>query len=60
LTFASNLNDGIQYYQELFNNLKEEFPGSKQQILEQLDEGRKTLKSLVQEIERLENNLASP
>ena len=60
LTFASNLNDGINYYQELFNNLKEEFPGSKQQILEQLDEGRKTLKSLVQEIESLEINLASP
>ena len=60
LTFASNLNDGIHYYQELFSNLKDEFQGSKQQILEQLDEGRKTLKSLVQEIESLETNLASP
>jgi hypothetical protein len=60
LTFASNLNDGIHYYQELFSNLKEEFQGSKQQILEQLDEGRKTLKSLVQEIESLETDLASP
>jgi hypothetical protein len=58
LTFASNLNDGIDYYQALFNNLKEEFSGSKQQILELLDEGRKTLISLVQEIESLENNLA--
>lgn len=58
LNFASNLNDGIDYYQALFNNLKEEFSGSKQQILELLDEGRKTLKSLVKEIESLENNLA--
>jgi hypothetical protein len=58
LTFAGNLNDGITYYQELFNNLKEEFPESKGQILCLLDEGRKTLKNLVQEIENLENNLA--
>ncbi|MGB5271371.1 hypothetical protein [Eudoraea sp.] len=58
LNFASNLNDGIDYYQTLFNNLKKEFSGSKQQILELLDEGRKTLKSLVKEIESLENNLA--
>ena len=60
LTFASNLNDGIHYYQELFSNLKDEFQGSKQQILEQLDEGRKTLKNLEQEIESLETNLTSP
>ncbi len=58
LNFASNLNDGIDYYQTLFNSLKKEFSGSKQQILELLDEGRKTLKSLVKEIESLENNLA--
>ena len=58
LNFASNLSDGIDYYQTLFNNLKDEFSGSKQQILELLDEGRKTLISLVQEIESLENNLA--
>ncbi|MGB5609499.1 hypothetical protein [Eudoraea sp.] len=58
LNFASNLNDGIDYYQTLFNSLKKEFSGSKQQILELLDEGRKTLKCLVKEIESLENNLA--
>jgi hypothetical protein len=60
LTFANNLKDGIHYYQELFNSLKEEFPGSKQQILGLLEEGSKTLNSLVQEIESLENNLATP
>lgn len=58
LTFAGNLNDGITYYQELFNNLKEEFSESKGQILCLLDEGEKTLRNLVQEIENLENNLA--
>ncbi|MGB5385410.1 MAG: hypothetical protein WBN20_01345 [Eudoraea sp.] len=60
LTFSSNLNDGIDYYQELFNNQKEEFSGSKQQILHQLDEGRDTLNSLLQGIESLDNKLATP
>ncbi|UCD62031.1 MAG: hypothetical protein JSV59_05565 [Flavobacteriaceae bacterium] len=59
LTFAGNLNDGIIYYQELFNNLKEEFSESKGQILCLLDEGGKILRNLVQEIENLENNLAT-
>ncbi|MGB5359790.1 MAG: hypothetical protein WBN27_07595, partial [Eudoraea sp.] len=60
LTFSSNLNDGIDYYQELFNNQKEEFSGSKQQILHQLDEGRDTLNSLLQGLESLDNKLATP
>jgi hypothetical protein len=59
LTFAGNLNDGIIYYQELFNNLKEEFSDSKRQILCLLDEGRKSLSNLAREIENLENNLAT-
>jgi hypothetical protein len=59
LTFAGNLNDGINYYQELFHKIKEVFPESKQQILHQLAEGRIILNNLVQEIESLENNLAT-
>jgi len=59
LKFAENLNDGITYYQELFNNLKKEFPESKAQILFLLEEGRKSLNNLIQEIESLENNLAT-
>ncbi len=58
LTFAANLNDGIAYYQQLFNNLKEEFPDAKGQILCLLDEGRKSLSNLAREIENLENNMA--
>lgn len=58
LTFAGNLNDGITYYQELFNNLKKEFPESKAEILFLLEEGRKSLNNLIQEIESRENNLA--
>ncbi|WP_019671037.1 hypothetical protein [Eudoraea adriatica] len=57
-TFAANLNDGIAYYQQLFNNLKEEFLDSKEQILCLLGEGRKSLSNLAREIENLENNLA--
>jgi hypothetical protein len=59
LTFAGNLNDGITYYQELFSNLKNEFTESKAQILFLLEEGRKSLNNLIQEIESLENNLAT-
>jgi hypothetical protein len=59
LTFAGNLNDGITYYQELFNNVKKEFQESKVQILFFLEEGRKSLNNLIQEIESLENNLAT-
>ncbi|NNL03506.1 MAG: hypothetical protein HKP39_14615 [Eudoraea sp.] len=58
LKFAENLNDGITYYQELFNNLKKEFTESKAQIMFLLEEGRKSLNNLIQEIESLENNLA--
>ncbi|WP_297696550.1 hypothetical protein [uncultured Eudoraea sp.] len=58
LTFAGNLHDGITYYQELFNNLKKEFTESKAQILFLLEEGRKSLNNLIQQIESLENNLA--
>jgi len=60
LTFAGNLNDGINYYQELFHKIEEVFPESKQQILHQLDEGRKILNNLVQEIESLDNSLLTP
>ena len=59
LTFAGNLNDGITYYQELFSNLKKEFTESKAQILFLFEEGRKSLNNLIQEIESLENNLAT-
>ena len=59
LKFAENLNDGITYYQELFNNLKKEFTESKAQIMFLLEEGRKSLNNLIQEIESLENNLAT-
>lgn len=59
LKFAENLNDGITYYQELFNNLKKEFSESKAQILFLLEEGRKSLNNLIKEIESLENNLAT-
>lgn len=60
LTFAGNLNDGINYYQELFHKIEDVFRESKQQILHQLDEGRKILNSLVQEIESLDNSLLAP
>lgn len=59
LKFAENLNDGITYYKELFNNLKKVFSESITQILFLLEEGRKSLTNLIKEIESLENNLAT-
>lgn len=57
-TFASNLKEGIAYYQTLFNNSKE-LSDTKKQILQQLVEGNKILNGLVQQIESLENNLTT-
>ena len=45
-TFASNMEDGIAYYQELFGSLKEEFNGSKVTILKQLDKDLQLLRQM--------------
>lgn len=53
LTFANNLQDGINYYSQLFANLKDKFQDKKSEILNELDECRETLHQLNSEIENL-------
>ena len=53
LTFSDNLQHGINYYQQLFSNLKEKFEDTKSTILGELDACRKTLHNLHREIEKL-------
>ncbi len=44
--FAHNLNEGIQYYDGLFNNLKDRFNDTKSNILSELDLSKKRLQTL--------------
>jgi len=51
-TFAGNLNEGIEYYQNLFNKVKS-FKESKKEIIRSLSEGRSRLALLGREIDCL-------
>lgn len=44
--FANNLNEGIQYYDGLFNGLKDKFNDTKSNILSELDFSKKQLQAL--------------
>jgi len=57
LSFSKNLNEGINYYQNLFVNLKDKFKDTKSNILSDLEAGRSSLKLLHLEIENLTNKL---
>ena len=53
LTFLKNVNEGIDYYSNLFNKLKGVFEDAKLVILNDLEESRKTLSLINAEIENL-------
>ncbi|MCM4172703.1 hypothetical protein DHD32_14520 [Arenibacter sp. TNZ] len=53
LTFTSNLNDGIAYYQQLFGNLKGQFENVKGNVLSELTQALNTLEGFRMEIESL-------
>jgi hypothetical protein len=53
LTFTSNLNEGIAYYQHLFGNLKGQFENVKVAVFAELNQGLKTLEGFKQDIEAL-------
>jgi hypothetical protein len=46
LTFAENLNEGISYYYDLFNEMKDKFEDTKSEILTDLDTYKQKLKAL--------------
>ncbi|MCB9334834.1 MAG: hypothetical protein H6586_01680 [Flavobacteriales bacterium] len=52
-TFIHNLQEGNNYYQNLFNSLKDSFEGTKADILKEIEIVKKTLSSIHTEIENL-------
>ncbi len=52
-TFIHNLQEGNNYYQNLFNSLKDSFEGTKADILKEIEIAKKTLSSIHTEIENL-------
>ena len=50
-SFAANLTEGIEYYNNLFNSLKDKFNDSKSNILSELDFNKKRLQTLKIKIE---------
>ena len=53
VTFTNNMKEGILYYQNLFKNFTNTFYEKKQSVLNDLDNGIKTLQDIYSEIERL-------
>ena len=51
-SFVENLNNGIAYYQGLFNEVKDKFEGAKSGILEELEASKQILQNLLIKIER--------
>lgn len=51
--FANNLKEGIDYYNNLFNDLKDKFKTTKTTILEELNSSSNLLKRLESKIEKL-------
>lgn len=54
--FASNLKDGVNYYQNLFAELKHYFQNSKEKIMSDLQECNQVLNSLHDKINQLKSN----
>lgn len=52
--FASNLKDGLNYYQNLYGNVKDKFENTKSGILSDLEKCKTTLFGLNKEIENLQ------
>ncbi len=51
--FVDNLQDGVKYYQELFDELKDKFQETKSGILQELNSSANVLQNLSSQIEKL-------
>lgn len=49
-SFSNNLKEGIQYYEEVFSNVKDKFESTKANILNDLEQGMKALNQLKDEM----------
>ncbi len=57
-TFSKNLEEGINYYENLFDNMKEIFEDTKSSILNELNTSKNALQLLNLKIENLSYNMA--
>ncbi len=57
MNFSKNLNDGIDYYQNMFEGVKDKFEDTKENVLEDLKSGRKSLQDLQSKIDKLTGKL---
>lgn len=53
LTFTNNMQEGIVYYQNLFNNISTVFEDKKQMIIKELELGAEALENIHLQIESL-------
>ncbi len=53
LSFSNNLNEGINYYENLFSNIKDKFDDTRADILTELDNSKQILQQLSLEINSL-------
>ncbi|HEX9600316.1 MAG TPA: hypothetical protein VF985_02385 [Mariniflexile sp.] len=53
LTFTNNLSEGVSYYKTLFNELKSTFQDIKDEVLDALDNGEKSLSLIALEIQNV-------
>ncbi|MCK5637827.1 MAG: hypothetical protein KAH67_03895, partial [Flavobacteriaceae bacterium] len=53
LNFSKNLNEGINYYQGVFNEVKDRFEDTKSNILTELESSKKYLHHLQKEVDKL-------
>ncbi len=53
LAFEKNLQEGIEYYSNLFSGLKDKFKSTKQSILDDLESSKKVLLQMHAELEKL-------
>ncbi len=58
LTFSKNMEEGINYYHNLFNDIKHKFEDTKQVILQDLEVSKNVLQNLHLEIENLTLQMA--
>ncbi len=52
-SFVNNLDEGVNYYQELFTGIKGKFEDSKATVLEELENSKRTIQFLLSDIEKL-------
>jgi len=58
INFSKNLNEGIGYYQEIFSNAKDRFEETKSNILYDLENSRKALSRVQEEIQNLSEKIS--